>query len=230
MGVYGESRASTFRDNHKTRVVYTPTSKEEAKLISDELPTTTSYSKSESGRKLERKTYSKNEAPRALLIPDEVRLFPSTEAIIFFPGYYPARIKRLTYFERKELYSRLQSVSPILAKKRIFKPNRKDYNKARQAGELRITVAPLDLPAAPAPKASSWAAQSGATFRPATAADLATLGYRPLNEVRVNGKELPALAAMNATPEQKRAHAASLVNAIFGNDDGEDEDTDLIGS
>ncbi|MCU1124910.1 type IV secretory system conjugative DNA transfer family protein [Stenotrophomonas maltophilia] len=230
VGVYGESRASTFRDNHKTRVVYTPTSKEEAKLISEELPTTTSYSKSESGRKLERKTHSKNEAARALMIPDEVRLLPSSEAIIFFPGYYPARIKRLTYFERKELYSRLQSVSPILARKRIFKPNRKDYNKARQAGELRIAVAPLDLPAAPTPKASGWASQSTATFRPATAADLATLGQRPANEIRINGKELPALAALNASPQEKRAHAASLVSMMFGNEEGEDEDSDLIGS
>ncbi|WNH54846.1 type IV secretory system conjugative DNA transfer family protein [Stenotrophomonas oahuensis] len=226
-GIYGEHRSATFRDNHKTRVAYTPASKEEAKRISDELPATTSFSKSESGRKMERKTHSKNEAARPLMLPDEVRLLSSAEAIIFAPGVYPAKVQRLTYFERKELYSRLQAVSPILARKR--KPNRDDYNAARQAGELRIAVPSLALPVQVAAPPSSWAAKSGATFRPATADDLATLSDRPSSDFKINGKDVPPPPPVTAPPEQKRAYAASLVSNMFGGQDGEDDDEDLIG-
>lgn len=223
-GIYGEHRSATFRENHKTRICFTPATKEEAKKISEELPVTTSFSKSKSGRKMERKTHSENESARALLLPDEVALLPQDEVIVLAPGIYPARIKRLTYFERPEFYSRLQAVSPILAKKK--KPVREDYDAARQAGQLKIDVPPLPLPAAESPKASNWAKKGGPIFREPTAADIEELAARPLEDFRINGEALPAGPAVDASPEEKREYAASLLASIFGD---EDDDGDAIG-
>lgn len=223
-GIYGEHRSATFRENHKTRICYTPSTKEEAKRISEELPATTSYSKSKSGRKMERKTHSENEAARALLLPDEVALLPQDEVLVFAPGIYPARIKKLIYFERKEFYSRLQSVSPILARKK--KPGREDYDAARQAGELKIEVHPLPLPGAEAPKASAWAKKGAPVFKEATVADIESLASRPLEDFRINGEALPTGPAVDASPEEKREYAARLLSSMFGEEDDEGDSLD----
>lgn len=223
-GIYGEHRSATFRENHKCRIAFTPAAKDEAKRISEELPSTTSFSKSKSGRKMERKTYSENEAARALLLPDEVALLPANEAIIFAPSIYPARIKRLVYFENRNFYSRLQAVSPILAS--VKKPKREHYDAARQAGELRVNVPPLPLPVAAAPVPSAWASKSNVVFRAATAADIETIAQRPLEDIRVDGKELPPGPGADATGEEKRAYAATLIDSIFGGAEDENDPLD----
>lgn len=221
--VYGEHRAATFKENHKTRIAFAPADKAEAERISKELPSTTSFSRSKSGRKMERKTHSENEAARALLLPDEVRLLPRDECIIFSEGIYPARIKRLVYYDRKEFYSRLQSVSPIL--KAVKKPTREDYAAARQAGQLRVDIAPLAIPVEQQAGPSAWAAKSGTTFRVATAADISTMSERPASDFRVNGKPIPILGA-KATAEEKSEHKKKLMAQFFPTDGAEDDDAD----
>lgn len=220
--VYGEMRAGTFRDNHKTRLAYTPVDKEEGERISKALPSTTSFSKSKSGRKGERKSYSENEAARQLMIPDEVMLMPEEELIAFAPNIYPVKLRKVRYFEHPMFVDRLKAVSPIL--RAAGKPERKHFTAARLAGELKVEIPSLERPAVTETASIAWIAEPEKQFKPADADDIARIASMPMEDIRVNGVELsnPPQDVVEGTPEEKREYAAKLINAIFADDEDDD--------
>lgn len=216
-GIYGESRAATFSENHKTKVVFQPATMSEAKRISEELPKTTSYSISTSGRKMERKSISHSEAARPLMLPDEVKLLPEEDLIIFAQGMPPVRIKKLRYFENKLMVHRLKSISPTLAALGRKLPSQDDYKAARRNGELAIVVPALRVPerefgTSPLP----WKPEPEATpvFRSPTADDVGKLAEMSIGDFKVGG-ELLAPPPPESTPEERKAYADEMLSKIF---------------
>lgn len=223
-GVYGEHRTATFRENHKTRLAFTPVDREEADRISKSLPATTSYSKSKSGRKTERKTYSENEAARQLMLPDEVMYMPEDEVIVFTPYIPPTKMKKVSYFNNPVFIDRLKSVSPTLRACKWRKSQHADYKKARLAGELKVEIPALPLPAAAAPVSVDWAKPEKPTFKVATAEDLENIDAMDLADIQINGMSMAVPEEIcRGTPEEKREHMAKMMGQLLGGDDDEDD-------
>lgn len=212
--IYGEQKAQVFFENHKTRVAYTPVSYQEAKDISEELPKTTSYSVSKSGKPLERKSVTHSEAQRALLLPDEVRLFPDDELMVFAPGIYPARLQKMFYFSHTMLLPRLKMTSPYLNGIKGI-PKHEDFKKARMLGELMVEIPQLAIPSRAKAATVSWEAADAEPpkFRAVTAVD--DIENMDLSDVRVNGKELPPAPPKEATDQEKKDYANGILDRMF---------------
>lgn len=213
-GVYGEHRSATFRENHKTRVVFTPVTMAEAKRVSEELPTTTSYSIGKSGHFGERKSISHNEQARALMLPDEVKLMPDQDAIVFSPGIYPAQLKKIRYFENPDLLARFKHASPMLAAVGKRAPTFDEFKAARAAGELRIEVPPLAIPEAEAAPTITWGKDEQPVFRAPGAEDMERLSALDLADFRIPGLDLTPPPS-TSTAEERKAYADDLLRKMF---------------
>lgn len=105
-GTYGK-RADTFLSNAGVLQFFGVTDHESAQLVSNLLGQTTIVYETMAGRKfMDAGSMSEQRSARALFTPDEVRMLPSDQQLIFIAGRAPIRAKKLRYYEDKEFQGR----------------------------------------------------------------------------------------------------------------------------
>lgn len=118
LGIYGDKTARAFMTNHGAKVVYAPREESDAKEISEALGTFTemsdSYSRNSGGGKfLDRggsglsSGTSTSAQRRALMLPQEVKLLPFKDELVFVEGMLPIKARKALYFEDPLLRGRL---------------------------------------------------------------------------------------------------------------------------
>lgn len=140
---YGKEGARSLIVNHACEIVYAPKEFE----ISEEYSKRLGYrdvidnTLSKNSRDIVHRNLNENKQQRALMLPQEIRQLPFDKEIIFIEGNLPILANKAFYFSVPSLVSKLKTVSPSLA--RIQKPTKKDFEKAFQNNETRVSMKAL---------------------------------------------------------------------------------------
>lgn len=155
--LYGREGAETLLANHAVRVIFPPTTKDEANEYSEMLGT---YTKDVEGRSRNRSgkgfmalngsvTHgeSVSEQRRALLMPQELRKLSKNSTIVVKQGIEPAHCKKAYYYKDRIFLDRLASVSPTFEKllQSGADPTQEQITELRAKGEFsaKLVTAPF---------------------------------------------------------------------------------------
>ena len=153
--LYGREGAETLLANHAVRVIFPPTTKEEANEYSEMLGT---YTMQVEGRNRSGKGFmtlnnsatfgeSVSDQRRALLMPQELRKLPKSSTIVVKQGIEPAQCEKAYYYNDKIFLDRLGSISPALQALlgSGSRPTQDQITELRARGEFcaKLTTAPF---------------------------------------------------------------------------------------
>jgi type IV secretion system protein VirD4 len=152
--LYGKEGAETLLANHAVRVIFPPTTREEANEYSELLGTYTMDVRSNSrsgkgGLALGSSSYGESVSGqrRALLMPQELRKLSKNTTIVVKQGIEPALCEKAFYYRDSVFLDRLAATSEAF--KRVFKksrwPSQDQLTQLRAQGEFaaRLTSAPF---------------------------------------------------------------------------------------
>lgn len=140
---YGKDGARSLIVNHACEIVYAPKEAE----ISEEYSKRLGYrdvidnTLSRHSKDIIHRNINENKQQRALMLPQEIRQLPFDKEIIFIEGSLPILANKAFYFSVPTLVSKLKMVSHSLAG--IKKPEKKDFDRAFQNGETKISLKAL---------------------------------------------------------------------------------------
>ena len=148
--LYGREGAETLLANHAVRVIFPPSTMEEAKDYSEMLGTytmdVTSHSRSGKGMAMLTPAslgQSTSSQRRALLMPQELRNLDKSVAIVLKPGVEPAMCKKAFYYTDHIFLHRLGEISQPFARhlQRSRSPSQAQLTALRAKGGFAATVA-----------------------------------------------------------------------------------------
>jgi len=139
--VYGPDLAKTIMTNHAIEVVFAPKEQNVANELSERIGYDTVKSKSRSrpwGLSSGKRSESVSDQRRALMLPQELKLIPSSKAFILATSVPPIICDKIVYFDDKAFTSRLLPAP-------VIEPNRGPSNLllASEIIELKSAVAEL---------------------------------------------------------------------------------------
>ncbi len=147
--LYGREGAETLLANHAVRVIFPPSTMEEAKDYSEMLGTYTMEvtSHSRSGRGMAMLSppsigQSTSSQRRALLMPQELRKLSKSAAIVLKPGVDPAMCRKAFYYSDRVFLNRLGSIcKPFALHLRWFKqPDQAQLTGLRSKGAFAAVL------------------------------------------------------------------------------------------
>ena len=114
-GTYGSETAETFEVNHAAKVIFTPSKMSHAEEIAKEIGYVTANKKSLSKKRLSSDHGSEtiNTEKRHLILPQELKDMPETEAIILLEYCNPIWAKKIKYYEDENFKKRLSGAIEI---------------------------------------------------------------------------------------------------------------------
>ena len=154
-GLYSKADARNMITNHEVRIIFPPGDDQEAKDASEMLGYYTAKAKSvstnHSGHILSVNGNSSggtntSDQRRALMMPQELKQMPSTQAIVDKQGMPPVLCEKVRFYEDRVFVDRLKAVSPTLARLGSQLPNRAQLDAVRISGELAAPIPSLFVP------------------------------------------------------------------------------------
>jgi len=152
--LYGREGAETLLANHAVRVIFPPTTREEANEYSELLGTFTMdvTSSNRSGRgavSLHSASYGESVSGqrRALLMPQELRKLSKKSTIVVKQGIEPAMCEKAYYYSDAIFLQRLAATSPALQKllSKTRWPSQLQLTELRAKGEFTAQFAPTQF-------------------------------------------------------------------------------------
>jgi len=139
--IYGPDLAKTIMTNHAIEVVFAPKEQDVANELSERIGYDTVKSKSRSrpwGLSSGKRSESVSDQRRALMLPQELKLIPSSKAFILATSVPPIIADKIVYFDDRAFTSRLLPAP-------VIEPNRGPSNilLASEIIELKSAVAEL---------------------------------------------------------------------------------------
>lgn len=214
-GLYSKADARNMITNHEVRIIFPPGDDQEAKDASEMLGYYTtkaqSVSSNHSGHILSISGNSSggtniSDQRRALMMPQELKQMPSTQAIVDKQGMPPVLCDKVRFFEDHFFIDRLKLVSPSLARLGRRLPTRSQLDAARISGELEAPIPLLSVPLQPSQSASQE--ESGDAFQHMTEAeiDAAAVAF---------ASKLPDYAALDTHEDFKAIVQEEFFNMFF---------------
>ena len=155
--LYGREGAETLLANHAVRVIFPPTTEQEAKDYSEMLGTYTMTATSKSSSRSGKGIISLNESvsagsntsdqKRALLMPQELKRLKKDAVIVEKQGVNPAKATKAYYYQDANFLKRLGDISPALEMiLRSRKPTEDEIKSIRVLGEFsaHLQTKPFD--------------------------------------------------------------------------------------
>lgn len=151
-GLYSKADARNMITNHEVRIIFPPGDDQEAKDASEMLGYYTakaqSVSSNHSGHFLSVSGNSSggtntSDQRRALMMPQELKQMPSSQAIVDKQGMPPVLCEKVRFFDDPVFIDRLKAVSPSLARLGEKLPSRAELDAARISGELSAPIPTL---------------------------------------------------------------------------------------
>ena len=141
--IYGDQGRKTLLANHSCKIVFAPNEQDDAEYFSKEIAyiTTQSHSKSRNSHKMSvSHGQSKNEAKRALMLPQELKQLNFNEEIVLLSGEHPIRCQKALYFNDQYFMNKLIKLSPTLQHhtSKTTLPRQQDLILALSQGELAV--------------------------------------------------------------------------------------------
>lgn len=153
---YGEHDARTLTTNHALQILYPPREQKDANEYSEMLGYFGMESTSNSisnkgmfpglpGQGAPSRGESTSDQRRALMLPQELREMPQTEAIVTLENTRPIRCEKVRYYDDPVFVDRLKEASPSLAALGKKIPTREQLQAAIGADELCVPVRKLNM-------------------------------------------------------------------------------------